>query len=107
MRFPVISFRFLPAAGMALFPFILVKRTKYKNNKAFINHEKIHLVQQLELLILGFYVLYLLNYLVNLFKYKNHQKAYLNIIFEREAYSMESDLSYLKRRKLWQWRVFY
>ncbi|MDY3481526.1 hypothetical protein PG585_10930, partial [Riemerella anatipestifer] len=54
------------------------------------------------LLILPFFVWYGLNYLWNLFRYKNHRQAYRNIIFEREAYENQNDLEYLKNRKLWQ-----
>lgn len=90
-------------AGMALFPFILLKKQKYKEHAVLLNHERIHLAQQVELMLLGFYVLYLLHYLYNLLKYRNHNSAYLNIIFEREAYSMEEDISYLKERRLWHW----
>jgi hypothetical protein len=85
--------------GMALFPFILLKDAAYKHDAVFINHERIHLRQQLEMLILPFYILYLLNYLTNLLRYKNHNKAYLNIVFEREAYHNEHNLNYLKTRK--------
>jgi hypothetical protein len=107
MKFPIVHVPFLPVAGMALFPFILIKKQHYKTDNAFINHEKIHLVQQLELLLIGFYILYLLNYFFNLIKYLNHDKAYLNIIFEKEAYEMESDLDYLQKRNLWSWVKFY
>lgn len=106
MKFPILHFSFLPADGMALFPFILLKKARYKQDKEFINHEKIHLVQQLELLLLGFYILYLLHYVYNLLKYRNHNQAYLNIVFEKEAYAMESDVDYLQKRKLWQWLRF-
>ena len=106
MKFPVLHIPFLPMAGMAIFPFILIKKINYKTQQRFIYHEKIHLVQQLEMLLIGFYVLYVLNYLVNLMKYRNHNQAYLNIIFEKEAYTMESDLSYLRKRKLWAWLKF-
>ncbi len=106
MKFPVLHIPFLPIAGMALFPFILIKKINYKEQQHFIYHEKIHLVQQIEMLLVGFYVIYLLNYLVNLFIYRNHEKAYLNIVFEKEAYTMDSDLSYLKRRKFWGWIKF-
>lgn len=106
MKFPVLFVSFLPADGMSLFPFILVKDRKYKNDAAFVNHERIHLSQQLELLVLGFYIAYLINYLINRFKYKTHDEAYRNIVFEKEAYLMEADLGYLKRRKLWGWLKF-
>ncbi len=103
MKFPVIHLSFLPVGGMAVFPFIFLKHAELKLNKQLIHHEKIHLRQQLELLIVPFYILYLLNYLLNLFYYRNHYKAYMNIIFEREAYENDADLTYLSRRKFAAW----
>ena len=95
----------LPANGMALFPFILLKNEAKKNDVFLINHEKIHLAQQLELLVLPFYFLYVLSYLINLIRYKNHDRAYFNIIFEREAYKNDKDLAYLARRKIFNWAL--
>lgn len=103
MRWPILHVPFLPAAGMALFPFILVKQKRYKNDKSLVLHEKIHLLQQLELLVLPFYILYFLNYLVNLCRYRTHSKAYEEIAFEKEAYSNDRDQTYLSRRPLWHW----
>jgi hypothetical protein len=60
-----------------------------------MNHEFIHFRQQIELLIIPFYILYLLNYLINLIRYHKHTEAYRNILFEREAYENDSNLSYL------------
>lgn len=88
---------------MALFPFILVKTEQHKQDPTLIRHETIHLKQAAELLAIPFYVLYLLNYLVNRVKYKSHQAAYMNIVFEREAYRNEQNEAYLKHRKLWAW----
>ena len=99
MIFWIIVFRKLPANGMALFPFILVKTKAQRSDQILINHEKIHLAQQLELLIIPFYIAYLFNYLFNLLRYKQHHLAYSQICFEREAYQNESNLSYLKQRK--------
>ncbi|HEY1024413.1 MAG TPA: hypothetical protein VGE26_04565 [Sphingobacteriaceae bacterium] len=106
MWFKVVRFSKLNVHGMALFPFILLREKHFITNKVLINHEKIHLKQQLELLILPFYLLYLLNYLINLVRYRTHFQAYRNIGFEREAYSMEKDLKYLEHRKLWSWIKF-
>lgn len=103
MIFWVIIVRSLPANGMAIFPFILIKNAAKKQDPTLINHEKIHLQQQLELFILPFYFLYLFNYLINLVRYKNHYQAYFNILFEREAFKAEKDLSYLKKRKFMAW----
>ncbi|CAA9195563.1 hypothetical protein [Flavobacterium collinsii] len=84
--------------GMAVFPFVILKYGADKENAVLVNHEKIHLRQQLELLILPFYVFYLLEYVVRLIQYKNKELAYRNISFEREAYTNESHLNYLKNR---------
>ncbi|PWS28264.1 hypothetical protein DHW03_10385 [Pedobacter yonginense] len=88
---------------MAIFPFILLKSERLMHDQEIINHEKIHLRQQLELLVVPFYVLYLLNYLVNRLKYGDHHLAYRNIIFEKEAYNHESDLSYLQKGSWFGW----
>lgn len=88
---------------MAIFPFIILQNKQQKTNKALINHEQIHLRQQLELLIFPFYLLYLLNYLINLARFKNHYLAYFNIRFEREAYANEKNLDYLSHRKPFSW----
>jgi hypothetical protein len=84
--------------GMAVFPFVVLKYDFDKDNLVFVNHEKIHLRQQLELLIFPFYVFYVLEYLIRLIQYKNKDLAYRNISFEREAYANETDLEYLKNR---------
>lgn len=93
----------LRVAAMAIYPFILVQKVSYKNDVVLVNHEKIHHRQQLELLIVPFYLFYLLNYLYNLLKYKKHQLAYLNIIFEKEAFVQQQNLSYLSTRKMFSW----
>ncbi|MFC5044061.1 hypothetical protein ACFSTE_09125 [Aquimarina hainanensis] len=88
-------------AGIVLWPFIVIKDSTLKEDEIFINHEKIHLRQQVELLVVPFYILYLSEYLIRWVQYRNSDKAYRNISFEREAYCNEHDLSYLKNRKTW------
>jgi hypothetical protein len=92
--------------GLAVFPFVFVKYPLDKDNSIFVNHEKIHLRQQLELLILPFFIWYLLEYCLRLFQYKNANLAYRNISFEREAYANESNLEYLKTRSFLQFLQF-
>lgn len=87
--------------GITLFPFIILRNKADKTNSVLINHEKIHLRQQLELLIVFFYIWYVFDYFFRYYKLKNGHLAYKSICFEREAYAMESDLDYLKKRKLW------
>lgn len=87
--------------GLAIFPFIFVRETRHRTDQQLINHEKIHLRQQLELLWLPFFLWYGMELLVRYFQYQNWHKAYRNISFEREAYAMEADLKYLKKRRFW------
>ncbi|AOR28713.1 hypothetical protein FORMB_16740 [Formosa sp. Hel1_33_131] len=87
-------------AAMAIFPFIFFKKKEYINPVR-LNHERIHLRQQLELLLIFFYLWYLIDFIVKYAKYRNWKTAYRNIIFEREAYSFEKDLNYLKKRKFY------
>ena len=67
--------------------------------KVTMNHERIHTAQIRELLYLPFYLWYVLEWIVRLLQYRNMNLAYYNISFEREAYDNQANLSYLKRRK--------
>jgi hypothetical protein len=102
MFYIVVSMPILAYGAMAMYPFIFVKRYEYRYDVTLMNHEKIHLRQQLEMLLIPFYIAYLLNYLWNLAYYRNHHQAYMNICFEREAYDNEMDLNYLKSRSFWR-----
>ncbi len=75
-------------------------------SKTTLRHETIHYHQQLELLFVGFWVLYVFFYLKGLARYFNGEKAYRNNPFEREAYDNERKLKYLERRQLWAWRDY-
>ena len=88
--------------GFTFFPFIIIRNGFDKTDKVLINHEKIHIRQQLELLILPFYIWYFTDFLIKTILYKDSNKAYRNIIFEREAYANEKDLDYLKSRSFWK-----
>lgn len=92
-------------SGITLFPFIILRKKELKKDKILINHERIHLRQQLELGIIFFYIWYILEFLYWLIKYKNKYIAYRNICFEKEAYAKEHSFNYLKKRKIWAfWR---
>ncbi len=88
-------------SGITLFPFILLRKKELRYNQILINHEKIHLRQQLELLIIPFYIWYLSEYYIRYLKYRDADLAYRNISFENEAYQNDQNLDYLKNRKLW------
>ncbi len=87
--------------GMAVFPFVFIRYKSMKRDKRLINHEKIHLRQQIELLWIFFFLLYISEYLFKWVKYGNAHQAYKNISFEREAYNNEHNLNYLKKKKFW------
>lgn len=91
----------LPASGMALFPFILIRKKELPLTPRLLNHERIHLRQQMELLIIPFYLWYFISYLCHRARGKKHPAAYRSIIFEREAYANDGDPEYLKKRKCW------
>jgi len=101
MKYPIIYVPCLKVKGMALFPFILVSERKYIIDNQIILHETIHLKQQLELFIFPFYLIYIANFFINLILYKNSYLAYYHIIFEREAFTNDTDKLYLQKRKLW------
>lgn len=88
-------------SGITLFPFILLKKTEDRQNEVLVNHEKIHFYQQMELLIIPFYIWYLVEYFLKYLKYRNPQLAYRNISFEREAYENEENPDFLKTRTFW------
>lgn len=101
--FVIVSRYLIPKGfrGITLFPFIIVSERTLKQNPIMINHEKIHIRQQAELLILPFFIWYGIEFLVRLVVCKDRNKAYRNISFEREAYSNEKDLNYSKKRPFW------
>ncbi|WP_299366581.1 hypothetical protein [Winogradskyella sp.] len=94
-------------AGMTIFPFMFLKYKNLKRNKVLVNHEKIHLKQQIELLVFPFFMVYCLEFLVRLLQYRNWKQAYRNISFEREAYEKERDLEYLDSRPFWSFMVYF
>ncbi len=82
--------------ALAFWPFIIVPTTTIIDDEL-INHERIHLRQQIEMLIIPFYIWYL----IALYK-----KGYMEISFEKEAYANENDLTYLKKRSIFAFRKY-
>jgi hypothetical protein len=74
--------------AMTIYPFIFCRS---KIDETTLNHEKIHAKQQLELILIVFYLIYLIEWIF---------RGYRNISFEKEAYNNEKDFNYLKKRKL-------
>lgn len=103
--------------AMAVWPFIFLKSDCSSKT---LNHEKIHCRQQIELLLIGFYILYFICWIKELIHcalvpdrgqsvYNNRSyfhRVEHSIIFEREAYHKDKDLDYLSRRRFWNWMIF-
>lgn len=70
---------------------------------AVVNHERIHTAQQRELLFVLFYLWYIVEWLVRLVQYRDRDRAYRNISFEREAYTHGHNLAYLGGRRPYAW----
>ena len=107
MRHPIIiKCRLIPKRFCVnLFGTIWSRDTSWIDTQV-ICHERIHTAQQRELLFIPFYIAYLAEWLLRLVQYRNFNNAYRNISFEREAYSNETDTTYLDRRKYFAWCNF-
>jgi len=91
------------ARAITLYPLVLVSNASDLHDPVLVNHEKIHLRQQRELLVLPFSALYLLEYVKGRLGGLSHYDAYRQISFEREAFAHERNPGYLKKRK---WAAF-
>lgn len=95
----IIPFRGFTAIN--LFGFIFARKECEPLSKRTLNHEAIHTAQMKELLYVGFYLWYVIEWLVKLFIYG--KQAYRNISFEREAYTYDAYEGYLTIRKPYKW----
>lgn len=94
--------------AMNLFGFLFVRK-ELANKLSYIdiNHEEIHTAQMKELLYVGFYIIYFLEWLFRVLFTKDmfSHKAYRHISFEKEAYNNQTDLTYIENRKHYgQWK---
>lgn len=70
-----------------------------------LNHERIHTAQQRELLFVGFYIAYAVEWLWRMVKMGDHRAAYRSLSFEREAYDNAAAPDYLSHRRHYaMWR---
>ena len=98
--------------GITMFPFIFIidfdddaidqEDIIYKK-KEIINHETIHFQQMLETGVIGFYAIFILEFVIKSIINRNFQKGYVNISFEKEAYKNMKKLDYLEHRKRYNW----
>lgn len=97
--------KWIPTKGFCainLFGVLFIRSEVKEISRITLNHEEIHTAQMKELGYVLFYLIYVVEWLVRLFKPGN---AYRNISFEKEAYTNQYDIAYLSKRKHFaQWR---
>lgn len=99
----------LPPKGFAainIFGVIFVRKG-IPISKRLLNHEAIHTAQMKSLFYVFFYLLYVCEWFIRLVQYRNSTKAYYTISFEREAYTNDCDMDYLKKRKAFNWVKYF
>ena len=102
-RIPQALSLFINIWAITLYPFIICKGELDQRTRT---HEIIHLHQQRELLLIGFYLLYVWYWLVGVWKLKSFYGAYMFIPFEKEAYANDQDPTYPLRRRAYSWRKY-
>lgn len=105
----LVNRRLLPKGtyGMTLWPFVLLREQSLRKDKVLINHERIHLRQQIQMLIIPFYLWYGLEFLLRYAVLRNKKKAYRALAMEREAYANEHDQDYLKTFRFWAFLKYF
>ena len=103
-RIPKLLSVFINIRAITLWPFIIYKD---KADEVSLNHERIHIEQQKELWVIGFYALYVYYWLKNMVVFRlNPYEAYKTIPFEYEAYYNQENMEYTATRERFGWRKF-
>lgn len=102
--------KYFPPKGFGainLFGIIIVRKDYGALDAVDRNHERIHTRQMLEMLVIPFYLLYIIEWVIRCIQYRDRMAAYENISFEREAYRNMYNLSYLDDRRLFSFIHYY
>ena len=90
--------------GMCAWPFILLRSDLTAAEGLIVErHERIHARQQLECLLIFFYIIYMFNFIGWLLISFSWRKACQRTVFEVEAYQNQYDGLYLSVRKPFAW----
>lgn len=102
MGMRIVRNRILPLRGFAAMNLfgVLFCRRETELTASLIRHERIHSAQMWEMLVVGFYIWYVAEWLIRLLL---PGRAYSNISFEREAYGHMDEPDYLTRRRPYAW----
>lgn len=101
-KLPIWLSRFAPIDiwAISLGPFVFCRGLMSPVTR---RHETIHFQQQIELMFVGFYLLYIVSFFINLIRLRDGRQAYMSIPFEREAYKNEMSVGYPSKRKRYSW----
>ena len=94
---------FIEVGAITLYPFII---SRVPMSDVTLNHEKIHLEQQREGFILGFYALYVFYWIYGIAKGYGTSMAYYRIPYEQEAYENDDNMNYLETRERNAWKKY-
>lgn len=106
----------LPPKGykaMTIGPLIFVKKGTVLSGQE-VNHESIHWEQYKETFIIGFFLVYVIEFILKFIlrsftiEYKKDERSYWNRVYhslsmEREAYNHQDEPNYIKERKHFAW----
>lgn len=85
--------------------FWMVIREEYRNRLPWFaeNHETTHLHQELEMMIVFFYLWFIVEFSIKLAITLSWKRAYLSVAFEQEAYNNQFEKRYLENRRHYAW----
>ena len=108
-----------PVSGITLWPFVFIAERRpteeelrddplYADAMAKMDtHERIHIAQASEMLVVPFYLMWLGDFAYGLVRHRGDAKeAYRHIRLEQEAFDNEHDDRYLERRPCFAWRKY-
>lgn len=107
MRLKLVYAKYIPLKrfiALTLCPWIIIRKDKKDRfNATLKRHESTHALQQIECLWVGFFLLYILEYIIKVCCTFSLERAYKAISFEQEAYEHQDEIYYNEVRKHYAW----
>ena len=98
--------RLIPFRGFAainLFGHVFAREEYRPISDRTLRHEAIHTAQMRETGYVGFYLIYVAEWLYQWARLRSAKQAYYAVRFEREAYAHQNELDYLIHRRPFAW----
>ena len=99
--------RLIPFRGFAainLFGHVFAREVYRPISDRTLRHEAIHTAQMRETGYVGFYLIYVAEWLYQWARLRSAKQAYYAVRFEREAYAHQDELDYPTYRRRYAWR---